>query len=329
MKRRSNSKNMQRAVLLLKNVLEKKANKIPEIVGSVGRYNESGQKEIVVPGQPDFIWVQLRGQVSEVVKAFNDTVGLNFGMPVKLIREPDNPRYYRVIGRDIGKYQDWGGPAYGIVAHGDSHSFADAEAAGRDVVFIYRRQMVQPMLCHPQSTPDMTVYVEPDYYFWAGEFRYFEGGSSADLTSQLPSTGSGVFVLIYLDGGTGTVQFLTGDEFSLIYPPDPLADAIPEISPSIGIPLAAVYLTSTTTSINWGSILDIRIMLFTGSGSIPFAHGLDPVHGYHTGSLDAGDVVVADPSGVFTSSNLEDVLYELYNSSGAGSATVTRVWWGT
>lgn len=298
------------------------------IPAMVGRRSATGEKEFSVPGHPDFIWVRLRGQKSETVRAFNETVGLSYGTPVLITRDAIDPRYYRVVRRDTGKYQDWtnvDGGIFIVKPHGHQHSFGDPASSGNDPVFVYKRQLVQPLLARPQDTPDMTVYVEADFYFYANQFLYFAGGSSADMTAYIPGAGLGRYVTIYFAPSTGTVEFVVGTTFLLLFP-DPVS-FIPEPLPSQGIPLAAVLLTADTSAINWANLFDLRIMLYNGYGGLPGPHGLDPSHGFHTGQLDAADVLVADPHGVFTGTDLETVLYELYLAS-ASAAGALRIWFG-
>lgn len=287
--------------------LEMKEDRLDKISGMAGRRGPSGVLELEVDGREGYIWVRIRGQTSEVVQAFNEHVGIMPDLPVLLARDPMQPRVYKVLGRDFGKYQGWEFPL--LPKHGEQHSFGEDAAAGRDPVFIYKRQIVQPLLVHPQSVPDMTVYVEADYYFWSNGYRYFAGNSSADLTSSKPGVGLSRFVMVYLDGTTGTVKTSLGTTWSTLFPPLDRVSYIPTIDASVGIPLAAVLLSSETTEINWSELFDIRALL-SFANSV-FRHGLDPSHGTHTGALDAADVALADPSGDFDSTNAEDAFYEV------------------
>lgn len=302
----------EKLVTALRQVLGQKEDKAEILPGALGMYNATGQKVIKVPNRTDFVYVRLRGQVSEAVEAFNEKVYLQFGLPVLLVRDPLAPRYYKIIGRDIGKYQGWG--SSGLPPHGTQHSFSGTTLEGRDVTFIYRRQLAQPLLCRPQAAPDMTVYVEADYYFWAGTYYRFPGGSSASLTSLKPSsTGMGVFVTVYIDGNTNTVQLRRGDEFSILIPPSDVLTSIPLIDPSVGIPLAAVYLASTTATINWDDLYDIRVLIASFSETYPATHTLDPSGGYHSGSLMAVNVSITDAANRITGANAESAFQELAN----------------
>jgi len=236
----------------------------PELLyGTYGTFDDNGNQLIDVVDRPGFIWVRVNGRPSELIQAYNDQVGMNWGDPIILIRDSLQPRFYRVLSKDTARYQDWGGNTL-LPRHGDQHSFASATAAGRDIVWIFRRQMVQPLLCHPTDPASMFVQVEPDYYFWNNVFTYFAGSLSSDLTAYLPSNDDALFVTIYLDGATNLIAELAGTTFSNLSPPVNLVSFIPEIAPDVGIPLAAVYLTSATVSCGWDVLTDIRILISPG-----------------------------------------------------------------
>ena len=310
----------ERFLQALRRALASKADYQDVIPGMTGRRGPSGDLELEVDNAPGYAWVRIRGQESEPVRAWNEQIGLVADVAVLLARDPYQPRSYRIIGKDAGKYQGWDFPL--LPKHGDQHSFSSVEAAGRDPVFVYKRQLAQPLLVHPQETPDMTVYVEADYYFWNGSYHYFAGSNSADLTSLQPSAGLSRFVLIYLDGPTGTILASAGATFSSLVPPSDRIDYIPTVGGLVGIPLAGVLLTSETATLGWNEIFDVRAMLFTGGGV--GVHGLDPSQGYHTGQLDAVDVLVADPSGNFAFSNAEDVFREIGGQLGSEVRRIAR-----
>lgn len=297
----------------LLSLLDSKQDVVEQISARMGRYNDQGLKEVAVIGRLNYSWVRLRGDDSEAVQAFNDKVGNKFGYPVKVVRELGFAKSYRIVDRDSSKLTVF--QSSPLARHGRQHSFATPGDSANDIVWIYKRQMIQPLLCHPQpTTPDMTTYVEPDFYYWAGEFRYYAGGSSPSLAPYIPGPSSLTFVLIYLDGGTGTIMLLAGTPFSLIYGPSTSTyiAAIPEISPSVGIPLAAALLSNGTTSVTWSNLFDMRIMLFSGGSIIPGAHGLDPSLGFHTGQLSSAYIDIVDAHNHFASGQLEGALDELF-----------------
>src|SRR3990167_3909076 len=307
------SRGRDQLIAALVSILGNKEDKAEYISGALGTYDSVGAQVIAVPTRTDYVYVTVRGQTSEVVEAFNDKVYLQFGLPVILTKDPLQPRSYKILSRDTGKYQEWG--SAGLVAHGDQHSFSGKTSAGVDVVYTYKRQMAQPLLCHPQSTPDMTVYVESDFYYWNGSYVRFAGASSASLTPYLPPSGSLRFVLMYMDGASNTVQILQGSDFlqdTVLFPPSGgVVAQIPSLNPSIGIPLTAILLDSAMTSIGWDSLYGMRPMLSTPAGSLPLPHALDPAQGFHTGSLPASDVSLVNSGSWFTGANAEAALQEL------------------
>lgn len=305
------NKGKQKLISALQSAFNQKQNQPEYLTGALGTYDQTtGAKIIKVPSRPDFVYVRLRGQFNELIEAFNDKVYLQWDLPVLVTRDDLSPNYWRVVSRDVGKYQGWN--SSGVPAHGNQHSFSSNTTDGRDVTFIFKRQMAQPLLCRPQDTPNMTVYVEADYYYWGGNFVYFAGGSSTSLAGYKPSSGY-VFVTVYLAGATNTIAFQIGTGFSsLSVPTDATVVAmIPEINPALGLPLAAVLLSNATTTINWSSMFDIRIMLFSPSGAIPIMHGLDPADGFHSGLLPATYVSVIDVGNYFTGINAETILQEI------------------
>lgn len=308
------SRGRDQLIAALATILSGKEDRTEYISGALGTYDSAGTQIITVTARPDYVYVTVRGQQSEVIQAFNDKVYLQFGLPVILIKDPLQPQSYKILSRDSGKYQSWGGNA-GLVNHGNQHSFSGDTSAGVDVVYTYKRQMAQPLLCHPQSTLDMTVYVESDFYYWNGSYVRFAGAASASLTPYLPMPGLLRFVLVYMDGATNTIQFLQGTDFlqdTVLFPPTGgVVAQIPSLNPSVGIPLSAILLDAAMTSVGWDSLYDMRPMLSTPAGTLPLPHALDPAQGFHTGSLPAGDVSLADSGSWFTGANAESALQEL------------------
>lgn len=316
MKRGSGLRKLQSAI---KTLVSSKADVQEIIPGALGTYDSNGNKIINVPGRSQFVYVRVRGQVSEVIEAFNERIGEQWGTPIRLIKDPLAPRFYTVMGRDIGKYQDWADA--GLPNHGNQHSFSSDTASGRDITFIYRRQLVQPLLPHPENPTGMTIKVEADYYYdpLTNAYVRFAGGSSPDMSGDLPSTPAfSVFVLVYLDYATNTILTLRGSEFSSSTPPDTAIASIPALPPSTGIPLAGALLNFDTTSVNWDSIYDVRTMIFSLTTTVAtpielFDHYTDVGNGttvetdLYTDTLVAnqflnnGDKVDAEYGGLFVS----------------------------
>lgn len=239
----------------LRNVLDKKQDKPNLVPGLCGAY-VNGQKTLKVAGRSDFIHVRLRGATSEVIQAFNDAVTAHWDLPILVYRDPDFPDIWKVWGRDISRYEDWGDVSY-LPPHADAHSFAGGKT-GADVVWVFKQQMM-PLLTRPNATATMSVYVQSDYYLWDGQYHWWPGSGTADLSGYRPTGGANVrYITLYLDGSTGLLELLTGEEFSAIYPPDNPESYIPVPTPDQGIPLAGIKLLTGTNFIGWGELFDIR-----------------------------------------------------------------------
>lgn len=251
-------------VQALSTLSELKDNIPDRITGLLGRYNESGQKEVQAykadgSAIPNYVWVRINGRSSEVVQAYNETALDTWNLPIILERDSFK-RSYRIISKYVAITNDWQGIS-NIGKHGSQHSFSNTSTQGRDIVWIYRRQMVQPLLCRPKGPPDWTVYVEPDIYLDSnGNFTQWNGGS-IDLSSYQPTGPYAKFVTVYLNSSTNTLGVVDGTTFNYISPPVDKIPYIPEPTSPYCIPLAAVYIDSSTGSISWDNVYDLRVFL--------------------------------------------------------------------
>lgn len=246
-------KKLERALSAFSNSKISKPNLVP---GALGGYID-GYQQIQVSYRQDFVYVRLRTTDSETIQAFNDKVGIHWDLPILVYRDPESPGVWRVYGRDIRAYDDWEGVAYSN-PHAESHSFAGAAKTGADVVWTFKRQYM-PLLMHPSPTGTMGVYIEPDFYVYQGQVKWWPGSGSASLASLKP-TGSftGRFITVYLDNA-GVPAFLGGDEFSAIDVPTDPSTYIRIPSTTQGVPLGAVLLLTGTEYIGWGEIYDLRL----------------------------------------------------------------------
>jgi len=272
---------MGKQLLRLRNALEKTLDTkqdVPKYIAGLLGIFKNGSKAVKVPNRPGYVYVRVAGNESEIIEAVNSTVPSTFNTKVLVARTEANPGVYVIVGRDLGQYTSYPDPGALIPKHGSSHSFGN----GSDPVFIYRRQMVQPLLPRPTNPRTMAVYIEPDFFVWDGQFQYWGGGNSPDVTSLKPTDGiMARYVTLYLDGDTNTIQVMTGTDFIAVpYMATGVYYYIPEVPDNVGIPLAAVLLYSGTSKIEWSDIKDMRMFLGGGSstevggfitGSVPFA----------------------------------------------------------
>ena len=253
----------------------KKQDKVDKIPALLGIYID-GVKTIVVAGRPDFVWCRVRGSTSDVVQAFNEAVGEHWDLPILIFRDPDVPDIYKVFGRDIRIYPDWGGEFYSSRPHGRSHSFGRPE--GNDPVWIYKRQQMA-LLPRPLISGTLGIFIEPEFYYFGGTYRWWPGSGTTSLAGFKP-TGSvnGRFVTVYIDGNTGNPAYLSGPEFNAYVPPlDPI-EYVNLPTPDQGLPIAAVFLITGTERIGWGEIFDLRLTVApvpqTGSNMIIHDEGV-------------------------------------------------------
>jgi len=247
----------------LKGLSASKQDAPEEYFGLLGTF-VNGVKTVTVPGQPDYVYVRLRGVQSELVKAFNDSVAPYFGLPVKLVRHSQAP-HYLVVGRDISAYKDWGGEKFAPL-HGSAHSFSEASPAA-DTVWVYKHQFMPLMLRPTDVSGSMSGWVEADWYQWNDEYKYFPGTGTVSFMPAVPATGLSRFISVYIDGDTNTLGYLTGTTFDSMYPPVDITSLIPLPTPTQGVPSGAVLLHSTTTQLSWPSFYDTRALLSAGSTS--------------------------------------------------------------
>jgi len=252
-------KALERAV---KGALDTKRDKLRLVPALMGAY-VNGQKTLQVAGRPDFVWVRLRGATSEVAQAFNDVVGEHWDLPILIKRDEMAHDRWRVHARDIRAYADWGGASY-TPPHAESHSFGDPnQTGGIDPVWIFKRQFM-PLLPRPTVSGSMAIYLEPDFYYFEGEYHWWPGSGTTSLGGYLPTGAFNArFVTVYLDGSLRIPQFLAGPEFDFVsYGPWGVATdpgtyiSLPDSSQ--GIPIAAVRLYTGSTTIGWGDIYDLR-----------------------------------------------------------------------
>lgn len=232
------------------------------------------------PDNPDRVFVRVHGLQSSVALVFNKSVPTRRNdLPVLIGTTRELPNLVQVLGVDWSALPEWAGEIY-LPEHGETHV-----ADGVDPVWVQKRAIL-PLRASPQATPDLTVAVAPDFYPYDDGLQLFAGADSEDMTSRVPGTHLGRFVLVYVDGATNALAYINGDTGITI--PPPLAEPLVIPDPPEGsVPVCALRLYNGMTAINEADIYDLRIIVSAMGGSlVPAAHDLDPVDGRHTGSLD-------------------------------------------
>lgn len=137
-------KGQQKLEQALIELLQTKQDAIVLIPAIVGKYDAIGNKQINVIGRPAFVHVRVHGQLNEVWEVYNDVMGLSFGMPVYLTKDITTPRQFKIYGRN-NTIQQSNSADTSVVMHGKRHSADNASMVGKDLAWIYRRQLVQPL----------------------------------------------------------------------------------------------------------------------------------------------------------------------------------------
>ena len=234
-------------------------NLIPAILGFYVR----GQRRVEVPNRDGYVFARILDNLSEVIQAYNDQVSPVWGLPVLLFRDKKDRNRYKVYGRDLGRYQDWGTSSY-VPRHGAQHSFG--EVGGGDVVWVYSRQFI-PLLAVPSGSAGANnVIVYPYSYNNSSDWNYFSTAGSADLFAYKPTGAVARMVLVYLDQNTNTLGYSAGSTFSTALTGTAnVLDYLPNPS-TTQIPIVGVRLLSGTSTILWSNLYDVR-PFFTGGGA--------------------------------------------------------------
>lgn len=299
---------------LIGRLIDTKQDKQPFWGGLLGTYDASGNQIIRVPDRAGYVYVRLGASYNEVITAVNGVVSEVFDLKVIVTIHPANPGVFIIHGRDLNQYVNFatnngqGASSY-LPHHGDTHSFG----SGVDPVYIYKRQMLQPLGAHPTNPTTNHLYVEPDFYIWKNQVKYFYGANTVDLTLAKPRDGiNGRYLTVYLNGDTNALAYITGSDFTVWpFASTGSINSIIAPLPSIGIPLAAVLLTSGSSTVEWSTTKDVRNFL-DGGGTQALIHPLDPSGGFHTGTLNAVNVIISDPGHYYTGTvNVDQAFQEL------------------
>lgn len=254
----------------LRNLNRQKSDKLNLINGVLG-ITINGAPTVQVPGRDGYVFVQLRGNISELIQAYNASVSPIYGLPVLVVRQENR---YAIYGRDIERYGDWGQSAY-LPLHGDQHSFAPSLGLGGDVTWIYSQQFVPLSAVPSGSSGAGNVIVNSHTYLDPidGVWKYIGDEGSPNLLVAKPSGSSARMMLLAWDIVAQDPVFITGTTFpNIITGSSAIVPYLPSISNNRLIPIAGIRLVSGTDVIGWENIYDLR--QFAVAQTPPFMGGI-------------------------------------------------------
>lgn len=246
----------------IKKFSRKKEDKLVTISGMLG-LPLNGTKTVSVPNRDGFVFVRLKDNTSEVIQAYNAEVSPIYDLPVLVTRQGN---VYKVIGRNLTLYRDWGSVPY-LPKHGGQHSFNINLGIGGDITWVFSQQFM-PLLGYPSGS-SMMLTVEPHVYEWEGQWKYAQNTGTPSFAPFVPTSGAMArMALLYIDGRDNSLNIAAGASFSnLITDPATLFTFLPDVPRSIGIPIAGVKLPTGTTSLEWTNVYDVRDFYTVGMSS--------------------------------------------------------------
>ena len=236
----------------------RKADRLRTISGILGATID-GEKRVTVNGRPGFVYVRLRDNLSEIIAAYNGVVALVYDLPVLVARDENDMTRYRVIGRDIGRYQSWGLTNY-VAPHANQHQFGDNTNGGGDIVWVYGRQMM-PLMGQPSgSAGSGDIFINPYPYWYMNKWHFSGNTGTASLLTHKPTGTYARMVLVLLDLPTGNYQLVDGvaNMPSTVTGTAEVMPYVPNIPTGAYVPITAVRLLSGTSKVVWENLYDVR-----------------------------------------------------------------------
>lgn len=236
---------------------------IPALLG----FMIQGRETVEVPARPGYVYARIRSNTNELLQVFNDKVSPVYDLPVLLIRDPNNPTRYKVDGRDIGRYDNWGSSSSYLPRHANTHSFSPETGGGGDIVWVYGKQFMPLAVVPSGSYGAANVLVSQSSVFLSSEWKYVGNTGTSSLVSYKPTGSFARMVLVYLNeygnpglsaGSTYFDATYTGTSQVLGYIPN---------TPANSTALAGIRLVSGTSVILWDNIYDLRPFMIGSDGS--------------------------------------------------------------
>jgi hypothetical protein len=232
------------------------AKRVREYSGILGL--PTSTKTVNVPSRNGYVYVRLRDNESEIIQAYNEEVSPVWNLPVIVIRQGAG---WRVKGRDIERYSDWGSGAAFLPEHHYQHEF-NPLAPGGDVVFVYPQAFI-PMLITPSGTNGGPNVVMQAYNFKKDSGDWLQAGitGTQSLLVYKPTDNQARVALVYLNRSTGNPGLLINSGSSVaanITGTHDLLQYIPDLPTTDYEPLAMARLVSGTESIDWANLYDVR-----------------------------------------------------------------------
>lgn len=232
---------------------------IPAILG----FMLNGVETVDVPDRQGYVYARVRSNLNEVIQVFNDKVAPVYDLPVLLLRDPNVPTRYKIDGRDVGRYENWGTSAAFLAKHGNTHSFDPAGRGGGDMTWVYSQQ-IMPWNVIPSGTYGSGNVLISAYPRYNSQWVYVGNTGTASLLAYKPTGTLSRMVLVYLNSSNNPT-LLAGDPFDSSISGTALLLSHVPATPASTIPLAAVRVDSDTSTILWDDIIDVR-PFFTGGG---------------------------------------------------------------
>lgn len=256
-----------------------------------GLLGDPSETVVVVSGEPNHVWFREDGNSSKLRKIINLKVPSLINLPVVIGEDANNPGREQVLDIDMAKIPNWLGRAF-VPSHHETHELGAVDSVGNrvdsDVVFIQKPQFV-PMSARAQSTPDMSLYIEADFYRY-GDTRQFWAGGSTKTFSAPVTDGYAAYELICVNGVTNTLTYVRSVDFPIAAPKD--YTLVPD-APIGSLPIACAYLPHGETSLDYSNIVDVRLFQGTLGGTVlgsPHRHTSET----DGGMLSSGLVITGD-----------------------------------